>query len=92
MINWGYTLVRLAREKSGKEAESLYHQAFEKYEQVLTINPNLHVVLINWRDALSNLAGMKLGKEAESLYHQAFKKYEQALAVNSYRHEKNNEY
>ena len=85
--NWGTALLDLAKTKEGKEADDLFKQSFEKYEQALKIKPNKHKSLYNWGTALSDLAKTKEGKEADDLFKQSFEKYEQALKIKTDYHE-----
>ncbi|MDM8568675.1 SIR2 family protein [Thiotrichales bacterium HSG1] len=85
-FNWGTDLGNLADSKSGKEAESLYKQAFEKFQQAIAIKPDYHEAFYNWGNALGNLAEIK-PELAESLYNQTFEKYQQAITIKPDFHE-----
>ena len=87
LINWGAALSELAQQKEGKEAEALFKESFQKYEQALKINPELHDALYNWGTALSALAKQKEGDEAEELFKESIQKYEQALNIKPDLHE-----
>lgn len=69
--NWGNALSGLAKIKEGEEAEALFKQSFEKFEQLLKIKPDYHTALNNWGAALSGLARTKGGEEAEALFEQS---------------------
>ena len=84
--NWGNKLGRLAKVKTGQEAESLYHQVFEKYSKAIEIKPDNHNAYYNWGTALGNLADTKTGNEAETLYQQAFEKFSKAIEINPDEH------
>ena len=79
--NWGNYLGNLAKTKTGEEAETLYQQAFDKYQQAIAIKPDQHESFNNWGAELGHLAKTKTGEEAEALYQQAFDKYQQAIAI-----------
>ena len=85
--DWGNYLGNLAETKEGKEAEELYHQAFEKYQKAIEIKPDYHEAYNNWGTDLGNLAKTKEGKEAEELYHQSFEKYQKAIEIKPDKHE-----
>ena len=76
--NWGNALVKLAKTKSGNEAENLYTEAFEKYNKATTYKKEKHEAYNNWGNALCQLAETKSGNEAEKLYTEAFEKYNKA--------------
>ena len=69
--NWAMFLGDLAEFKAQnssffaeeKEAESLYKQAFKKYEKALEIKPEDYNSLYNWANNLSNFASIKEGKK-----------------------------
>jgi len=79
--NWGTSLLRLAENKKGTEAEELSNQAIEKYKKALDIKPDYHIAYNNWGNALCGLAKHKKGKEAEELSNQAIEKYKKALEI-----------
>jgi tetratricopeptide (TPR) repeat protein len=85
--NWGTDLGDLAKTKTGEEAEALYQQAFDKYQQAIAIKPDKHEAFNNWVTYLGNLAQTKTDEEAEALYQQAFDKYQQAIAIKPDDHE-----
>jgi Tfp pilus assembly protein PilF len=84
---WGDALSGQARMKEGEEADRLFTEACEKYEQALAIKPDMHEALNNWGAALSARAELKEGEEADSLYAQAHEKYAQALVIKPDMHE-----
>ena len=79
--NWGCSFSEIAKTKSGSEAESLYNQAFEKYNKAIEIKSDYHQAYSNWGTDIGNLAKTKSGLEAESLYSQAFEKYNKAIEI-----------
>ena len=85
--NWGHGLVALAATKQGGEAETLYQEAFEKYQQAIEIKPDDHQALYNWGHGLGALAAIKQGGEAETLYQEAFEKYRQAVEIKPGKHQ-----
>ena len=85
--DWGTDLGELAQTKEGKDAEDLYHQAFEKFQKAVEIKPDKHEALYNWGIDLGNLAQTKEGKDAEDLYHQAFEKFQKAVEIKPDKHE-----
>ena len=72
----------LAQTKSGIEAEKLYNESFEKYNQITQIKPDFYEAYNKWGIALSLLAQTKSGIEAEKLYNESFEKYHQATQIN----------
>ncbi|WP_298763673.1 SIR2 family protein [uncultured Alloprevotella sp.] len=87
--NWGIALVKLAKTKSGSEAEELYKEAFEEYNLATTYKQDDHQVYYNWGVALMKLATIKSGNEAEELYEEAFEKYKLAT---TYKQDDHNTY
>ena len=85
--NWGNALVKLAKTKSGNEAENLYTEAFEKYKLATTYKKEKHEAYNNWGVALVKLAKTKSGSEAEKLYKEAFEKYKLATTYKKEKHE-----
>src|SRR4030042_3061262 len=79
--NWGTDLGKLARTKSGADAEKLYLQAFEKYSKAIEIKPDDEGAYYNWGTDLGKLADIKSGADAEKLYLQAFEKYSKAIEI-----------
>jgi len=79
--NWGNNLGGLANSTSNGEAEALYQQAFEKYQQAIAIKSDFHEVLYNWGNHLGELAKSKSGEEVEALYQQAFAKFKTAIEL-----------
>src|SRR4030043_337210 len=79
--NWGTDLGKLARTKSGADAEKLYLQAFEKYSKAIEIKPDYDKAYYNWGTDLGKLADIKSGADAEKLYLQAFEKYSKAIEI-----------
>lgn len=71
--------MRLAKIKSGSEAEKLYEEAFEKYNLATTYKKDLHQAYNNWGIAFLELAKIKSGSEAEILQNKAFEKFQQAV-------------
>ncbi len=47
LYNWGTNLSDQAQTKSGAEADRLFTEAGEKYQQALAIKPDLHEALNN---------------------------------------------
>jgi MinD-like ATPase involved in chromosome partitioning or flagellar assembly len=84
---WGIAITRLARTKSGDEAEVLFRESFEKYERAVGIKPDYHEAFYNWGNALSGLAETKSGGEAEVLFRESFEKYERAVGIKPDEHE-----
>jgi NAD-dependent SIR2 family protein deacetylase/Tfp pilus assembly protein PilF len=70
-----------ANEKQGVEADRLYKEAGEKYEQAQKIKPDIHQAPNDWGIALSQQAERKEGIEADRLFTEACEKYEQALKI-----------
>ncbi|MCL1948043.1 MAG: AAA family ATPase, partial [Chitinivibrionia bacterium] len=58
--------------------ETLFKEAFEKYEQATKLNPDGKTAFNNWGIALCKLAEIK---KDETLFREAFLKYEQATKV-----------
>jgi tetratricopeptide (TPR) repeat protein len=85
--DWGAYLAALAKTKDGDEAEALFKQVFDKYQQAVKINPDNHNAFNNWANGLAALATTKDGDEAESLFQQAFDKYQQAVKINPDNHD-----
>ena len=85
--NWGVALVKLAKTKSGNEAEELYKEAFEKYKLATTYKKDKHEAYYNWGIALVELAKTKSGNKAEELYKEAFEKYKLATTYKKDDHE-----
>ena len=79
--NWGTSLLRLAENKKGTEAEELSNQAIEKYKNALDIKPDYHIAYNNWGNALCGLAKHKKGKEAKELSNQGIEKYKKAIEI-----------
>ena len=77
----GYSLKEQASANEGEDADHLFAQAAEKYEQALTIDPNDSDALSNWGVALDEQGQLKTGHEAHELFERASKKYEQALSI-----------
>ena len=71
LYNWGLTLNRQAKTKTGEEAECLYAQAVEKYQAALKIKPDDHEALNKWGYALYRQAETKTGEEADRLFAQS---------------------
>ena len=85
--NWGNALSKMARIKSGSEAEKLYKEAFEKYKLATTYKKDKHQAYYNWGLALMRLAKTKSGNEAEKLYKEAFEKYKLATTYKKDKHQ-----
>ena len=85
--NWGVALVKLAKTKSGNEAEELYKEAFEKYKLATTYKKDKQEAYNSWGNALCQLAETKSGNEAEKLYTEAFEKYKLATTYKKDKHE-----
>ena len=71
--------MRLAKIKSGSEAEKLYEEAFEKYNLATTYKKDLHQAYNNWGVVLCQLAKTKSNSEAKELINEAIKKFQQAV-------------
>jgi tetratricopeptide (TPR) repeat protein len=77
--------------KSGKEADDLYEQAYEKYAQALEIKEDMYDALNNWGWGLLNQAESKSGEETKKLIEQAIEKFVEALDIKpDYHHALNN--
>jgi tetratricopeptide (TPR) repeat protein len=85
--DWGNALSDLAETKTGSDAESLYLEAFEKFERTVQIIPDFHEPFLNWGTALVGLAMSKAGSEADVLYREAFEKFAHAFEINPEFHE-----
>ena len=83
----GNALADQAKTKKGEEADALWRQAAEKYDQAISIKPDMPEALHNWGNALDNLAKTKKGEQADTLWRQAAEKYAQALAIKPDNHE-----
>ncbi len=83
----GNELLKQAKTTSGREADRLFSQAGEKYQQALAIKPDKHEALNNWGITLSEQAKTTSGEEAERLFSQAGDKYQDALAIKPDFHE-----
>lgn len=77
----GKSLTRLARGKSGAEAEALFRDAIDNYARGLKIKPADHASLSNWGNALFRWAQQKEGAEAERLLAEAEEKLKQAETI-----------
>ncbi len=86
-IGQGNEFFKQARTKSGEEADRLFSQAGEKFQQALAIKPDKHESLHNWGVALTNQARTRSGEEADRLFSQAGEKFQQALAIKPDKHE-----
>lgn len=82
LFNWGAELEKLADNKHGVEADNLYKEAFGKFEEAISIKPDLREAYNQWGVCLRNLAKSKQGEEAEQLYADAFSKFEEAILIN----------
>jgi tetratricopeptide (TPR) repeat protein len=71
----------LAQTKTGNEAKALYREAFEKFQQAITIKPDKYKAYNNWGDGLGKLARTKTGNEAKALYREAIEKYLKAFEL-----------
>lgn len=76
--NWGVDLWDLAKIKSGETADTLYQQAFEKFEMSVELKPDFYETFYNWGTSLGWWAKIKSGEEVEILYQQAFEKFQKA--------------
>jgi tetratricopeptide (TPR) repeat protein len=72
---WAEALAGLAEKKND---ESLYREAFEKYEKAAQLDQKNVITFSNWGYALAGLAKIK---NDESLYREAFEKYEKAAQM-----------
>ena len=70
-----------ALNKDGREADSLFEEAYEKYKEATSIKPDYHEAFCNWGIALTNQAQTKGDDEAYNLYEEACKKYEKATEI-----------
>ncbi|MBI2862687.1 MAG: SIR2 family protein, partial [Chloroflexi bacterium] len=68
LLMQGNALLYQAETKSGEEADRLFTQAYDKYQQALQIKPDFHEALNNWGTALSDQAKAKSGEEADQLF------------------------
>jgi tetratricopeptide (TPR) repeat protein len=59
----------------------------KKYQQTVTIKPDMHEAYYNWGTDLGKLAQTKTGDEADALYREAFEKYQQAVTIKPDYHE-----
>ena len=80
--DWGNSLGHLAATKSGDEADTLYREAFKKYERAVEVNKENALAYSNWGAVLGRQARTKSEKEADTLYRKAFEKYGRAVAIN----------
>jgi tetratricopeptide (TPR) repeat protein len=78
-IGQGNEFHDLAITKTGAEAEDLFRQAAEKYEEALKIQPDKYEAHHNLGNTLNGWARLKTGAEADHLFEQASKRYESAL-------------
>jgi tetratricopeptide (TPR) repeat protein len=67
-----------------KKDESLFREAFLKYERAVEIKPDKHEAWYNWGIALLDLARMK---KDESLFREAFLKYKRSVEIKPDKHE-----
>ena len=72
------------RTKSGSEAEKLYNEALDKYQEAIKYKLDYHEAYYNWGNALIYLAQIKSDSEAEGLYEEAIEKYQQAIKYGAY--------
>lgn len=79
--NWGLSLVRLARTKTGAESVPYFLDTCEKYAQAIAIEPAMAGTWYNWGIALAELARLKTGEEAERYYRDSFDKYSRAVEI-----------
>ncbi len=86
-LAWGNALLRLAEQKSGKEADPLFKLAGEKFDAALRIKPDYCEVLSIWGYALSDQAQRKSGEEADRLFKLANEKFQAALHIEPDSHE-----
>jgi tetratricopeptide (TPR) repeat protein/NAD-dependent SIR2 family protein deacetylase len=87
LFNWGAELEKKADQAAEEEAETLYNDAFKKYEEAIQIKPDLREAYNNWGVCLRNLAKTRTGAEADLLYQEAFQKFEEAILINPEEHE-----
>ena len=73
--NWGAALMAQAQSRHGDEADRLFQEAEEKFNEALKIKPTLHEALHNWGHALAMKAKRKSGEEAAQLLKNRLKKY-----------------
>ena len=85
--NLGIAFTMHANTKSGREADSLFALAGEKYAAALQIEPDDHEALTNWGNAISHQARTKSATEADALFAEACKKYQAALQIKPDDHE-----
>ncbi len=67
-----------------KNDETLFQQAFEKYQKAVEIKSDLDDAYYNWGNNLGYLARMK---SDEALFQQAFEKYQEAVKIKPDKHE-----
>lgn len=79
-LAWAYTMLgnELSNEGIIKIKEDLIEQSLEKYQQAITIKPDMYEALTNWGIALSVLAKLK---NSDSLFQQSFEKHKQAITI-----------
>ncbi len=70
-----------AAELSGKEADTLFAAADEKYRAAIAIKPDDHEILTNWGNALADQAKQKRGQVADDLFSEAGRKYQAAIVL-----------
>lgn len=85
--DWGIALGKEAEHQTGREAENLYQQAFDKFKKATDINPDSYEGYNNWGIAFKKFAKDKTGQEAANLYLQAFDKFKKAADINPDRYE-----
>jgi cytochrome c-type biogenesis protein CcmH/NrfG len=86
VIAWAYIALGneasdQAKTKSGRKADRLSAQAYEKYEAATRIKSDKPEAYKNWGSALIYQAITKSGTEADRLLAQAFKKFEAAIQI-----------
>ena len=81
LSNWGNALTGLAKLKRGDEADTLYRNAYSKYEAAIAIKPDEHEVLDNWAFSLVHLFHRSGSTEATSLLAEALDKATKANAL-----------
>ena len=83
LYNCGVGLSTLASiKKAGTEAELLYEQAIEMYNQALESDPEKNKALSSLGATLIALSILKTGLEADALCEKGFEKYHQAAQAN----------
>ena len=79
--NWGSLLVDFGKSKIDAEAESLFQQAEERYDQATVMKPDFYEAWSNWGNLLLDWRKRKQGAQAAALFEQAQQKYQKAKTL-----------